>query len=349
MKTVLAIIGALTLISLKERAGPVPLPPGTEIKPALRVGRKFVNENPNALPTFFGMLKWAINRHPGRWPRYHDFNPAPPPPRGVGAGGLRVTFINHSTVLIQMEGFNILTDPIYSRRVGPVSWAGVRRVRPPGIRFEDLPPIQVVLLSHNHYDHMDLPTLVRLEKRDHPLILAGIGNSRYLTKEGIRRIRELDWGQGIDLSDSVRATFVPAQHFSMRHLYDRDTALWGGFVLEGPKARVYFAGDTGWGPHLEELRSRFGDFTLALLPIGAFKPEWFMGPAHFSPGDAVRAHRLLKARISVPIHYGTFRLADDGYEEPVEKLREAMAEAGISAREFWILDFGEGRDVTLPE
>ena len=315
------------------------------IKPAPRAGRRFCNENPDALPGFFSMLKWAVNRHPGFWPKYRDLPPGPPPPREVGPGELRVTFINHSTVLIQMEGLNILTDPIYSRRVGPVSWAGMERVRPAGIRFEDLPPIQVVLLSHNHYDHMDMSTLALLEKRDHPRVLTGLGNSKYLAEAGIGKIQEFDWGEGTALSDSVRAIFVPAQHFSMRKVYDRDTALWGGFVLEGRKTRVYFAGDTGWGPHLEEISSRFGDFTLAILPIGAYKPEWFMGPAHMSPRDAVKAHQLLRARVSVPIHYGTFRLADDGEEESVEEMRKAMKAAGISDREFWILGFGEGRDV----
>jgi L-ascorbate metabolism protein UlaG (beta-lactamase superfamily) len=317
------------------------------IKPARHEGRRFYNENPDALPGFFGMLKWAINRHPGSWHKYRDFPPGSPPPREVGRGELRVTFINHSTVLIQMDGLNILTDPIYSRRAGPVTWAGMGRVRPPGIRFEDLPPIHVVLLSHNHYDHMDMPTLVRLEKRDHPLVLAGLGNSRYLTGEGIMNVREFDWGQGIALNDSVRATFVPAQHFSMRKVYNRDATLWGGFVLEGKGTRVYFAGDTGWGPHLEEIHSRFGDFTLAILPIGAYKPEWFMGPAHLSPRDAVRAHQLLKARVSVPIHYGTFQLADDAEEETAEELRRAMKAAGISDRAFWILGFGEGRNVPI--
>ncbi len=325
----------------------VPGSPGEGINPARHEGRRFVNENPDALPGFFGMLKWALNRHPGFWHPYRDLPPGPPPPREVGPGQLRVTFINHATVLIQMDGLNILTDPIYSRRAGPVTWAGMERVRPPGIRFEDLPPIQVVLLSHNHYDHMDMPTLVRLEKRDHPRVLTGLGNSRYLSAEGIRNVQEFDWGQGTSLSDSVRATFVPAQHFSMRKVYDRDTTLWGGFVLEGQGTRVYFAGDTGWGPHLEEIHSRFGDFTLAILPIGAYKPEWFMGPAHMSPRDAVRAHELLKARVSTPIHYGTFRLADDGEEEPTEELRKAMKAAGVSEQEFWILGFGEGRNVPV--
>ncbi|MDD5224928.1 MAG: MBL fold metallo-hydrolase [bacterium] len=349
MKVIFGMIGGMAILSLVMSAGggAAPGSSGEGIEPARHEGRRFYNEDPDALPGFFGMLKWALGRHPGSWHSYRDLPPGPPPPRKVGPGELRVTFINHSTVLIQMDGLNILTDPVYSRRAGPVTWAGMERVRPPGIRFEDLPPIQVILLSHNHYDHMDMPTLVRLNQRDQPLVLTGLGNSKYLSAEGIRDAREFDWGQGMALSDSVRATFVPAQHFSMRKVYDRDTALWGGFVLEGRGTRVYFAGDTGWGPHLEEIHSRFGDFTLAILPIGAFKPEWFMGPAHMSPRDAARAHVLLKARVSVPIHYGTFQLADDGEDETPEEMRKAMKAAGLSDQEFRILEFGEGRDVPI--
>ncbi|HUP44004.1 MAG TPA: MBL fold metallo-hydrolase, partial [Thermoanaerobaculia bacterium] len=286
-------------------------------------------------------LKWQLTREPGPWRAWVDDSPGPPPPPRVDGGGLRVTFVNHATTLIQMDGVNILTDPIWSERCSPVSWAGPKRHRPPGIRFEDLPEIDAILISHNHYDHLDLPTLRRFQPR--PPIISHLGNGGLLAKNGIGGARELDWWQETAISDRVRITAVPAQHFSARALSDRDANLWGGFVISGPSGNVYFAGDTGWGKHFDEIGQRFGPIRLALLPIGAYLPRWFMKPAHIHPAEAVDAHHALRASTSVAIHFGTFRLGDDGEMQPVEDLRRAIA--GKGNPRFWILGFGEGRDV----
>jgi L-ascorbate metabolism protein UlaG (beta-lactamase superfamily) len=242
-----------------------------------------------------------------------------------------------------MDGVNLLTDPVWSDRVSPVNWIGPRRHRAPGLRFEDLPPIDPILLSHNHYDHLDLPTLRRLAGVHHPRVLVPLGVGAFLRANGIGRVAELDWWQRAEDTGALRIAAVPARHFSGRGLRDRDATLWCGYAIEGAAGPVYFAGDTGWGPHFDEIRRRLGSVRLALLPVGAFQPRWFMGPVHLSPEDAVAAHLALGASTSVGIHYGTFRIADDGFDEPRVELERALARA--SGVRFWLLPAGEGRDV----
>jgi len=282
--------------------------------------------------------KWQFTREPGFWPAWVDAQPGPRPPERVGDQTLRVTFINHATMLIQLDGLNVLTDPIWSDRTSPVSWAGPKRHRPPGICFDDLPPIDVVVVSHNHYDHLDLPTLRRLELRDHPRILTPLGNGALMRRYGIEGAIELDWWQRND-----RITLVPARHFCARAISDRDRNLWGGFVISGSAGNVYFAGDTGWGAHFAEIGERFAPIRAALLPIGAYLPRWFMQPVHIDPAQAVDAHLALGARTSIPMHYGTFALGDDGIDDPLRDLQSALAAKGHP--HFVILENGEGRDL----
>src|SRR5437588_11149750 len=229
---------------------------------------------------------------------------------------------------------NILTDPIWSERTSPISSVGPRRHRPPGIRFEDLPPIDLVLVSHNHYDHLDVPTLRRLSGAP---ILTPLGNAALMRRHGISA-SELDWWQTKGI-----ATLVPAQHFCSRGLTDRDRNLWGGFVISSPFGNVYFAGDSGSGEHFAQISKRFQPIRLALLPIGAYLPRWFMKPVHIDPAEAVEAHAVLGAATSVAIHFGTFHLGDDGLETPVRDLQRAIAAAGNPR--FWIVGQGEGKDV----
>ncbi len=290
------------------------------------------------------LLEWELGSgERTKWPKWVEAAPGPPPPRRVGRGDVRVTWVNHATVLLQMDGLNILTDPVWSERVSPVSWTGPRRRRPPGVRFDDLPAIDAVVLSHNHYDHLDLPTLERLARGHAPRFVAPLGNTQLLAEHGIDHAGDLDWWQSVSLGDQMRVTLVPAQHFSGRGLCDRKQTLWGGYVFEGPAGVVYFAGDTGWGPHFQQVRERFGRPRLALLPIGAYRPVWFMHPVHMSPAEAVRAHNVLDAEHSVPIHYGTFQLSDEGMYEPVDDLQRALADADVDDESFWILTEGEGR------
>jgi L-ascorbate metabolism protein UlaG (beta-lactamase superfamily) len=249
------------------------------------------------------------------------------------------------TLLVQMNDVNVLTDPVWSERVSPVSWIGPRRHRPPGLRFEDLPQIDLVLLSHNHYDHLDLPTLRRLSRRDRPAFLCGLGVGALLKRNQFSEVIELDWWESVPVPRSLSAASVPAQHFSGRTPFDRNRTLWTGFVLSGSAGNVFFAGDTGYGPHFGEIRERFEKVRLALLPIGAYKPAWFMGPVHESAVEALAAHRDLKASTSVGTHFGTFELADDGELEPAREIELLLAESPEPKPRFWVLENGEGRDV----
>ena len=273
-------------------------------------GKRFFTPDAPPHAGFGDFLKWVRNRQPGAWTKWREITPSVPPARSEE---LRITWVNHSTMLIQAANVNILTDPLWSKRCSPVQWAGPKRHHAPGVRFEDLPPIDAVLISHNHYDHLDMPTLRRL-KRDRTFV--ALGNAAFL-----KGATDLDWWESASLANGVRVHCVPAQHFSSRGLTDRDANLWCGFVIETPRGNVYFAGDTGYGPHFAAIRERFGAIRVALLPIGAFRPEWFMCSVHISPKEAVRAARDLGAEVSIPMHYYTFHLGDDGQDEPVEVLR----------------------------
>ena len=281
----------------------------------------------------------------GPWRAFDDTPPGPPPPRCVEGGRLRVTMVNHSTVLLQMDGWNILTDPTWAERSAPV--VGSRRRRPPGLRLEDLPPIDVLLVSHDHHDHMDLPTLARLQEAWHPRVYTGLGNAAFLERHGIGGVRELDWWQWAPIGEGVVLTAVPARHMSGRSLFGRDRTLWCGFVLSGPSGSVYFAGDTGWGSLFAPIGEAFPDLRLALLPIGGFQPAWYMREQHLGPGDAVAAHRLLGVKTSVPIHFGTFPNAADGELEPAATLRAVLDRSPDVAPHFVLLDNGESLEVPL--
>ena len=288
-------------------------------------------------------LKWQMTRERGYWRDFVDAPPGPRPPDHVDDGRVRITFVNHATMLVQMDGVNILTDPIWSERCSPLSFIGPKRHRPPGIRFTDLPPIDVVLVSHNHYDHLDIPTLSQLRARSHPRVITPLGNSLLMSRHGLGGATELDWWQDTAITDRVKVTVVPSRHFCARGLSDRNRALWGGFVISGPSGHEYFAGDTGFGRHFAMIAARFKPLRAAMLPIGAYLPRWFMEPAHVSPPEAVEAHMILDPALSIPMHYGTFNLGDDGEMQPLDDLRASLAVNHV--KNFRILDFGEGIEV----
>src|SRR5437870_2544894 len=303
-------------------------------------GRRFRSIEPLD-ERFSRFLRWMTHRERGPWRDFTNTPPGARPPARVSDGRLRVTFVNHSTVLVQMDGLNLLTDPVWSERVSPVSWAGPRRHRPPGISLPDLPPLDAILVSHNHYDHMDVPTLRRLTAAGRPPLFTGLGNAVFLSGQGIASARDLDWWDSVPLAPGVTLTAVPARHFSSRSPFDRDRTLWCGFVVSGPSGSFYFAGDTGWGSHFQMIRDRFPNLRLALLPIGAYRPRWFMSQAHMDPEEAVRAQEVLGAAAAMPIHFGTFAQADDGESEPVEALKTALARRPAPQPRFLILDNGE--------
>ena len=272
------------------------------------------------------------------WPARIDEPPRRPPPLD-GAVAV-VTFIGHATFLIQTAAGNLITDPMYSDRAGPFGLLGPRRVRQPAVRFDDLPPISTVLLSHNHYDHCDRPTLARLARRFDPVVITPIGNGALVKSTGLRKVEELDWWQDATIS-TLPLTLTPAHHFSARTPFDRNRALWGGFTLAVAHRRIYFAGDSAYAPFFREVRRRFGPIDLALLPIGAYEPRWFMKAVHMNPAEALQAHVDLEASESIAMHFGTFQLTTEGIDEPVRALEQARLAHHVEPSAFRAIGFGE--------
>jgi L-ascorbate metabolism protein UlaG (beta-lactamase superfamily) len=284
-------------------------------------GKRFYNPDAPQAPGLVDALRWKLTSRPEPSPSFiADVEPSIPP-RRVEVSELRVTLVNHSTVLLQQPGSNILTDPIWSERASPFSWAGPRRRRKPGVNWEDLPPIEAVLISHNHYDHLDLEALRRLAARGESTFIVPARGARLLRSERIGPVHELDWGESLSLT-GFTIHCVPALHFSSRGITDRNVTLWCGYVIECQEQLVYFAGDTGFGPHFAQIREKFGAPRLALLPIGAYEPRWFMSPIHMAPDEAVKAHEILAAKTSIAIHHGTFQLGDEGIDTPQKLLSE---------------------------
>jgi L-ascorbate metabolism protein UlaG (beta-lactamase superfamily) len=304
-------------------------------------GRRFFNPGAPARHGVPDVARWLLTRRQARWPRWLEDPPQPGPPPAVHPGELAVTFVNHATFLIQAPGLALLTDPIWSARASPVPWAGPRRVRRPGLAFARLPAVGLVLVSHNHYDHMDLPTLRRLRRAFDPVFVAPLGNARYLRRAGLRRIEELDWWGSYRCGRDAEVTLTPAQHFSSRGLLDRDRALWGGFLIEAGGRRVYFAADTAYPGPFREVHERCGRPDLALVPFAAYEPRWLMRAAHVCPEEAVQAHLDLGGPTTIGMHFGTFQLTDEAIDEPVRRLRQALAERGVAETAFRVPAFGE--------
>ena len=304
-------------------------------------GSRFINPGRVKPKGMWDVIKWMINRKRGPWPQIEHGYLGNRPVKHYN-DGIRVTFINHSTFLIQVDGVNILTDPVWSTRVSPFSWLGPKRAKPPGVKFEDLPRIHVVALSHNHYDHLDLQTMRMIFGGHHPRIITPLGVRSFLERESISGITEGDWWDEHILDNDVTIQLVPAQHFSGRGFSDRDATLWCGYVIKTSKGSIYFAGDTGYNePMFREIRSRSGPFKVSMLPVGAYKPDWFMSPIHTSPRESLKIHHHVGSETSIGMHFGTFPLADDGYDDPHNDLKAAMAEFQIRPEDFLMLREGE--------
>jgi L-ascorbate metabolism protein UlaG (beta-lactamase superfamily) len=302
-------------------------------------GKRFYNPDAPQARGLLDVLRWKLTSGPQPSPGFvADVEPSTPPSRVDGAT-LRTTLVNHSTVLVQQHGCSILTDPIWSERASPLSWAGPKRRRNPGVSLEDLPHIDAVLISHNHYDHLDLPTLRRLAARKESVFIVPARCAPLLRSQHIGPTHELDWGESITLP-GFTVHCVPALHSSSRRISDRNRTLWCGYVIECQERFVYFAGDTAFGSHFSQIRERFGSPRLALLPIGAYEPRWFMSSVHMNPDEAVRAHQILAPQTSIAIHHGTFQLADDGLDTPKQQLMGSVRDES-----FLVLDNGQFADI----
>lgn len=298
-------------------------------------GLRFFNPGqPETDRTLGQLMRWKMAGGSSRWPKSLPVDPTRPEER---LQGLRITMVGHATLLIQAGGLNLLTDPVWSERASPLPFAGPRRVSAPGIRFEDLPPIDAVLISHNHYDHLDIATLRRLDATHRPLLVMPLGNDAIVRKAlPNARLAVGDWHDRIDLGAGCAATLTPANHWSARGPRDRRMALWCGFYIDTPGGAVWFAGDTGYGDGeiFRDIRRRLGSPDWALIPIGAYAPRWFMSAQHTDPGEAVMIMEKLGADRALGIHWGTFQLTDEPIEEPAALLERALSKAGIPAGRF---------------
>jgi L-ascorbate metabolism protein UlaG (beta-lactamase superfamily) len=256
-----------------------------------------------------------------------------------------ITYVGHSTFLIQFNNLNILTDPIWSNRASPFSFIGPKRVKNPGIKFDDLPKIDIVLISHSHYDHLDIPTIKKLKKHSNPQIYAGLGVCHYLNiiKKLNLECYEMDWHDNKIINDDLTIHFLPAKHWSKRYLYGSNASLWGAFALEAKIGNIYFAGDTGYENHFAEAGLKFKKFKIALLPIGAYKPQEFMSKYHISPKEALMAHKELNAEFSIAMHYETFQLASDKFEDPANEIRKFQKENNINNK-FLLMEVAENKE-----
>jgi N-acyl-phosphatidylethanolamine-hydrolysing phospholipase D len=309
------------------------------------------------LPGFAAFLKWVL------WERLTKPRPADPDPRVFerrapdlafprgSRDAMRITWVGHSTFVLQLGGLNLLTDPMWSERAAPVRFAGPRRWVPPGVSRDALPPIDVVLISHNHYDHLDDATVRWLAARDPAATwLAPVGVGSFLRARGVGTVAELDWLDDGRVGE-VTVACTPAQHFSSRGFGDRDRTLWCGWTVRHGARAVYFAGDTGYHPAFTEIGARYGPFDAALLPVGAYEPRWFMRAAHMNPEEAVRAYLDLRgtaagaAPLMVPMHWGTFKLTDEPMDEPPARVRAAWSAAGLPGERLWVPAHGETRVV----
>lgn len=318
-------------------------------------GVTFFNPGGTPLKGFGEFLRWQTRRERVAWPASYP-SPHPPatPAERLRADALRLTMVGHATLLVQTGGLNILTDPVWSDRASPLSFAGPRRVNPPGIAFTDLPPIDLVLLSHNHYDHLDVATLRALQATHDPLVVTPLGNDTIIRNDvPAMRCLAHDWGQSIEhrtADGEVTVHLEPCHHWSARGIRDRAMALWAAFVVESAAGKLYHVGDTGYdaGRSYRHARQRHGGFRAAILPVGAYEPRWFMAAQHQNPDEAVQGMLTCGAAFAAGHHWGTFRLTDEGIETPLDDLAEALAAHEVAPHRFRPLRPGESWDVPEP-
>jgi len=324
-------------------------PPQGKLAPAHHTKNGFQNIYHHPESGFADFLRWKLGRVPDEEPAIPQTQMIPYVPDIVtpdyqlihhpDPAKIQITWIGHATFLIQVEGINILTDPIFNGRSSPLGM-GFERKSPPGIPFDRLPPIHAVLISHNHYDHLDLYTVKKLGNKPKYFIPLKLG--QWFRNQKVTNYVEMDWWD-TSLFKGIRVVSVPSQHFSRRAIRDGNKTLWAGWVLETKRGKIYFGGDTGYAPHFREIREKLGPMRLALLPIGSYRPRWFMKTIHMDPPEAVAAHKDLQARQSIAMHWGAFYIADEPLGEPPLYLKKVLKEASMAEDSFLIMKFGETR------
>jgi L-ascorbate metabolism protein UlaG (beta-lactamase superfamily) len=294
------------------------------------------------------LLRWFVDRHwrtnRSKWPAWAPSPFVDRPPARVEGAAWRISYVGHASLLIQTAGLNMLLDPVWSQRTSPFRFIGPKRVNDPGIAFADLPPIDVVLVSHGHYDHLDLTTLSRLAEVHSARVITPLGNDTIMRNHNPAIAAEAhDWDIRVDIGMGIAVTLVAARHWSARNLSDRNMSLWASFVIETPGGRIYFVADSGYGDgrYFRGARKRHGPFRLAILPIGAYQPRWFMHDYHMNPAESVQALIDCGAETALAHHYGTFQLTDEPIDAPLVALADALKVAGISPERFRALRPGQ--------
>lgn len=300
---------------------------------------------PEPLPnkTFWSVLKWRLKSDRATWDNWVDYDRGIKPVDRVPGQTIKATFINHSTFLLQTADLNILTDPIWSERASPFSFMGPKRVHAPGVDFDQLPKIDVVLISHSHYDHLDIPTIKNLIKAHDPLFIVPLGVDTIIHNNIKKaRTKAVDWNNNVEIGHGVTVTAEPVLHWSARKPFNRNKTLWASYALVTPGGNIYFAGDTGYGSGkvFRDIGEKYGSFTLALLPIGAYAPRWFMAPSHINPDEAVMIYHDIHAKHAIGMHFGTFQLTDEGMDDPVKELAKSIARSDITTNDFETLKPG---------
>jgi L-ascorbate metabolism protein UlaG (beta-lactamase superfamily) len=312
-------------------------------------GLRFFNPGQPGPRGSMDFLRWQFGDRGVAWPSiFASPSPADRPPRAFDDDGFRVSYVGHASFLVQSRGKAVLIDPVWSERASPVTFAGPKRVNPPGIAFDDLPKIDTILVTHNHYDHMDTATIGRLWQRNRPRIVTPLGNDTILKSDipGMD-VEAVDWDAVVDLGDGVRVHAEPTMHWSARGTGDRSHALWASFVIETGSRKLYCVGDSGFGDGrmFRRVAERHPNLAAALLPIGAYEPRWFMINSHMNPDDAVKALALCGAPVAFGHHWGTFRLTNEAVEQPAIDLATALATHGVAAENFTALRPGDVRIV----
>ena len=294
------------------------------------------------------LFAWFVDRQwrgtKSKWPKWAPSPYADRPPERVEGAAWRISYVGHASWLIQTAGLNLLLDPVWSERASPFRLVGPKRVNDPGIAFTDLPPIDVVLVSHGHYDHLDVATLSRLAAAHHARVITPLGNDTIMRNhDPAIAAQAYDWDDRVEIGAGMAVTLVPTSHWSARNLSDRNMSLWASFVIETPGGRLYFVGDSGYGDgrYFRRARERHGRLRLAILPIGAYEPRWFMHDQHMNPAEAVQALGDCGAEMALAHHYGTFQLTDEAIDAPLLALADALKAAGILPERFRALRPGE--------
>ncbi len=309
-------------------------------------GTHFFDPNGSPPKKLSEVLRWQFGgrRQRQKWPEWVPSPYADAPPARVEGDKVRLSFVGHASWLIQTAGLNILIDPVWSARVSPFSWAGPKRHNDPGVAFDKLPDIDIVLVSHGHYDHLDLATLSRLAAKFSPRVITPLGNDATMKDaDAAIKAEAFDWQDRVALGNNVAVTLVPTRHWSARGVFDRNKALWASFVLKTPAGKLYVVCDSGYGDgtHFRRVRDSHGPLRLAILPIGAYEPRWFMRDQHMNPTDAVKALADCGAEQALAHHHGTFQLTDESIEAPAEALAVALDEAKIARERFVALKPGQ--------